>query len=575
MSSIGDAGELKGKLSRIDNRGYKAYKDIAGAYRIDEFTLFVDHVQGDPFAAPSKLRLRLDSDLAAFPGHLFGNRVRRIALEDFILRAFDAALDRVSSGRRGSGKSGLLAVDRPGQEILERTAVVVAEEYVEVRLVAGLPARGRKVLGYQAMEMLLDELPRAGRSALYYDNHDPERVNVHIHTAEDSHILRESLEDMGAVAFVADGSILPRESGVSDRPLSASGAVPFSSPQSLRREVSLPGSGRIRGMIVPRGVTLIVGGGYHGKSTLLRALDRGIYDHIPGDGRELVVTDPSAVKIRAEDGRSVAGVDIEPFIGDLPDGTDTSRFSTPTASGSTSQATNIAEALEMGTGCLLVDEDTSATNFMVRDHRMQLLVARDREPITPFIDRVRGLYRELGVSSVLVLGGSGDYFDVADTVIMMDTYLPLDVSAEANRIAREIPTGRATESGKGFPLPAGRIPDPASIDPRRRGKVRVRTRGTSTIQFGSEDIDLSLVEQLVDPSQVSAVGDILVYAKKYMGGSLARTLDRVEEDLDRGGLEVISPFRGHPGDYARPRMMEVAAAINRLRSLRVSRGDED
>jgi len=571
MRAIADAEKLKKELARIDNRGYKAYKDIAGAYRVEAFTLYIDHVQGDPFAAPSKMRLRLPGDRAAFPGALYENRHRRVALEDFLLRVFDRALDRVTEGRRGSGKSGLLAVDRPGQEILERTAVVVTDDFVEVRFVAGLPARGRKILGYQAMEMLLDDLPAAGRAALYYTEHDPDVVRRHVETKEDSVLLRRELDALEAVAFVADDAILPRRSGISDLPLVRSGAVPFASPDSLRRTVDLPGAGRISGMIIPRGVTLIVGGGYHGKSTLLRALDRGIYDHVPGDGRERVVSDPSAVKIRAEDGRSVAGVDISPFIGDLPDGTDTARFRTPTASGSTSQAAGISEALEMGAQCLLVDEDTSATNFMVRDRRMQLLVHRDREPITPFIDRVRQLSRDEGVSSVLVLGGSGDYFDVADTVIMMDTYRPRDVTGEARKVADTHPTGRVLEGGEAFPGVTHRRPDPGSVDPRRKGRVRVRARGLSTIQFGAEDIDLSMVEQLVDPSQTRAVGDILVYAKKYMERPLREVLARVEEDLEEKGLEAISPFRGHPGDYARPRMMEVAAALNRLRSLRVSR----
>lgn len=572
VSRIYDAERLREELSRIDGKGYKAYKDITGAYRIDEFTVFIDYVQGDPFAAPSKLRIRIDAENAGFPQELSRTRVRRVGLEDYLLRAFARALAKVASGHRGSGKSGLLAVDRPGQEILERTAVVVSPNHIEVRLVAGLPARGRRVLGYQAAQMLLDELPEAGRRVLYYHLHEPDRVEEHVSAKEDSVALRENLDELEAVAFVADGAILPRESGISDLPLAASQAVPFRAPESLRRSVTLPGAGRVTGMIVPRGVTLVVGGGYHGKSTLLRALDRGIYDHIPGDGRELVVTDLRAIKIRAEDGRSVVGVDISPFIADLPDGTDTSSFSTPTASGSTSQAAGICEALEVGASCLLVDEDTSATNFMVRDRRMQLLVARENEPITPYIDRVRQLYADRGVSSVLVLGGSGDYFDVADTVIMMDTYRPLDVTERAHEIAREHPTGRVLESGDHFPRVAGRTPDPRSVDPRRKGRVRVRSRGLHAIQFGSQDIDLSGIEQLVDESQTRAVGDILVYAKKYLGGPLREVLARIEEDLEERGLDAISPFDGHPGEYARPRMMEVAAALNRLRSLRVSRG---
>lgn len=567
-----DADHLTATLARIDGRGYKAYRDIRGAYQVDEFVLYIDYVQGDPFASPSKIRVRLDGARANFPPELYGNPDRKRALEDYLLRVFDRALDRVAKGHRGSGKSGMLAVDTPGQEVLERTAVVVDPEFTEVRLAAGLPARGRRVLGGQAAAMLLEEIPAAARASLHYQALNEDEVGDFVVGIEDAAELRRQLPAMKAVAFIADGSILPRESGVSELPLSPEKAVAFQSPPSLAREVILSSGCRVRGMVIPEGVTLIVGGGYHGKSTLLRALDRGIYDHIPRDGRELVVTLDAAVKIRAEDGRQVTGVDISPFIGDLPNGEDTSRFTTPTASGSTSQAANIVEALEMGARALLVDEDTSATNFMVRDMRMQRLVAPEQEPITPFIDRIQQLHRERGVSTIVVIGGSGDYFDVADAVIMMDRYRPLDVTAEAREIAREYPTGRNSESAGAFPPTGGRRPDPSSVDPSRRGRVRVKTRGLSTIQFGEQEIDLGLVEQLVDPSQTRAVADILQYVRKYFPEACLReALTRVEEEMDREGMELVSPFRGHPGDYARPRMLEVAAALNRLRSLRLRR----
>ncbi len=572
MSKIRDASHLAAELKRIDSKGYKAYKDIAGIYRVDDFTLFVDYVQGDPFASPSKLRLRLEAGRAQFPEELFENPDRKVALEDYILRAFDAALDRVAKGNRGSGKSGMLAVDRPGQQVLERTAVVVDPDYVEVRLSAGLPARGRRVLGLQAQKMLLKEIPAAGRSALYCGALDSDRMRDFVLSVENAAKLRRQLSSMGAVAFVADGSILPRESGVSERPMSRDAAVPFGAPPTLKKEVSLANGGRASGMIIPEGVTLIVGGGYHGKSTLLEALDRGIYNHIPGDGRELVVTCPTAVKIRAEDGRQVTGVDIRPFIRDLPNRTDTGNFTTPSASGSTSQAANIMEALEMGADALLVDEDTSATNFMVRDMRMQLLVAADKEPITPFIDRVKQLYRQRGVSAVLVVGGSGDYFDVADNVIMMDHYRPRDVTSEAAEIAERFPTGRAGESQGGMPRRNRRHPDRDSIDARRKGRIRVKTRGLFTIQFGTETVDLSGVEQLVDYSQTRAIADALVYIRRYFPDMcIYDGLDRLDQELDEKGLDVLSPFRGHPGDYARPRAIEVAAALNRLRSLRLQK----
>lgn len=570
-----DAHWLRQTLQRIDGRGYKAYKDIQGSYNIGPFTLFIDYVQGDPFAAPSRLRLRVPARVAGFPGELYSNKPRRIALEDYLTRAFARQIRAVTEGRRGSGKSGLVAIDAPGQEVLERTSMVVCPEYVEARFVVGLPAKGRRVLGRQAEEMLLGEIPRIGEAALLYENFPGDEMRRHVDLAEDQHHLRQQLRERNLVAFVADGAILPRESGVSDRPLPRKLAVPFRSPASLRVTIDLPHHGPITGMGVPAGITLIVGGGYHGKSTLLQAIERGVYDHIAGDGREYVITDPDAVKIRAEDGRRVASVDISPFINNLPFGQDTTDFSTDDASGSTSQASNIIEALEAGARVLLVDEDTSATNFMIRDFRMQQLVAKDNEPITPFVDKVHQLYRDLGVSTILVMGGSGDYFEVADTVIMMQEYLPVDVTEKAHQIAEEHQTGRLREGGERFGTVRPRRPLPQGIDPTkgRRRRVKIKSRGVDEIQFGVQDIDLQYVEQIVDSSQTNAIGDMIYYAgRKYIDGrrSLSEILDLLEADLDKQGLAVISPFGdGYPGEYARPRRHEVAAALNRLRTLEV------
>ncbi|RMD94921.1 MAG: ATPase, partial [Calditrichaeota bacterium] len=332
----------------------------------------------------------------------------------------------------------------------------------------------------------------------------------------------------------------------------------------------------ITGMGIPAGVTLIVGGGYHGKSTLLKALERGVYPHIPGDGREYVVTLPDAVKIRAEDGRRVEQVDISPFITNLPFGQNTKSFCTDDASGSTSQAANIMEALEAGARLLLVDEDTSATNFMVRDARMQALVHKQFEPITPFLDRVRQLYESLGVSTILVMGGCGDYLDVADTVIMMRNYLPVDITEEARKVAQSLPTRRRQEVSSDFSLKVSRIPLPESFDPSRgKRPIKIDAKALDLILFGTDPIDLRYVEQLVDISQTRAVGYAINLAcKKFMDGRtpLPAILDALENYLNEHGLDVLDPFRRgeqHPGNFARPRRFEIAAAINRLRTLRM------
>ena len=561
-------------LRRIDGRGYKAYKDIEGTYDFGEFVLHIDHVQGDPFAAPSKIRVEVEQRQARFPPELFKNKERKVALEDYIARAFERAIRRHVKGRRGSGHSGLFDIDAGGQEILERSCVNISAQRLEVRFVMGLPAAGRTVLGGQAIEMFFDELPKVVRDSCFYRNLPADEVREHVTTSEDATFIRRRLRDLKLVAFVADGAILPRESGISQKPMPRSEAIPFQSPPSLRVTIETPNHGPITGMGIPEGVTLIVGGGYHGKSTLLRAIERGVYNHIPGDGREFVITIEEAVKIRAEDGRRVERVDISPFIHNLPRGRDTESFSTDDASGSTSQAANIIEALEVGAKLLLIDEDTSATNFMIRDARMQRLVAKEKEPITPFIDRVRQLYEELGVSTILVMGGSGDYFDVADTVIMMDNYVPRDVTEEAKRIAREMTTGRVKEAVDSIKAIRKRCPQPGSIEPHRGEKLKLDAKGLHTIVIGRSVIDLSLVEQLVDESQTRAIAYAIYHAlRRYMDGgtTLAEIVERIERDIDQFGLDVLAPYRGmRPHDFARPRKFEIAAALNRLRTLRVT-----
>jgi len=567
--------DLRRILDRIDGKGYPAYKEIRGDYAFSGFTLLIDHVQGDPFAAPSRCRVRVPGDVAGYPSDTFARGSRRVALGDFLTRAFDAACSQLS-GRRGSGKSGLIAIDRPGQQILERTSARVDERGVEVRFVVGLPAAGRRVLGRQAGAMLCDDLPRIVEGALRFAANDQLALYRHIQAAEDADWLRSQLAIQNLVAFVADGALLPRRSGVDDRPLHAE-AIPFRGPSSLRVEFQVPNAGPVTGMGVPSGITLIVGGGYHGKSTLLNALERGVYNHVPGDGRELVVSDPGAVKVRAEDGRAVTGVDISPFIGALPNGADTRHFTTANASGSTSQAANIVEALEAGARVLLVDEDTAATNFMIRDHRMQELIPKEREPITPFIDKVRQLYREHGVSTVLVMGGSGDYFDVADTVIAMDAYVPRDVTARARTIAQKYRAERSPEGGDRFGDVTPRVPLAESLDPSKgRRQVKISARGVKTLLFGAGEIDLAAVEQLVDPSQLNAIGQALYYARqRAMDGrrTLSQILDAVMADMDREGLEVLD--RRLVGDLARFRRYELAAALNRLRALRVRPKSQD
>ncbi len=565
--------QLIDTLRRIDGRSYGAYKDIRGAYQLHDWTLCIDHVQGDPFAAPSRLRLKLPLTAAGFPAALQTPPIRNTALCDFLTRAVHRAIRQTQSSRQGSGGSGQIHIDAPGQEVLPRSSVVLTATHVEARFTVGLPARGRTILGRQAADLLGESLPSIGDRSLRYRALSSTDVERHVHTVEDQHTLREMLQDRQLVAFVADDAHLPRRAGNDDRPMQAAHLVHWQSPEARSVTFDLPHAGRVTGTGIPCGVTLIVGGGYHGKSTLLKALIRGIYNHIPGDGREGVATDSTAVAIRAEDGRRVEQVTITPFIADLPYGQSTTQFCSDDASGSTSQAANIIEALEVGARVLLIDEDTSATNFMVRDRRMQELIAKSQEPITPFIDRVRQLYTQHGVSSVLVIGGVGDYLDVADTVLQMDAFRPRDVTAQARAIASSWPDSarRHHEGDTHWESPQPRPVVRSSLSPQRGRREKVRARGIQGIQYGSEEIDISLLEQLVDASQTRYIADCLQHAYHQLADNrltIHQLVERIDALVQTHGLEAVQPYVN--GDRAWARPLEVAAALNRLRTLQVA-----
>jgi predicted ABC-class ATPase len=570
MTGTGDLAGLAATLQRLDGRGYTSYKKIAGEYDAGSFRLHIDHVQGDPFAEASRLRALVAPASARLPPWALGTATRRAATADFLNRTFHASLLDASSSR-GSGNSGQLTVLRPGQQVLVRSSMHVADDGgVEARFRAGLPARGRTVLGREAAELLSHDVVNAVEGGLLFPSLDEHALRRHVETVEDAQALRAQLERNGLVAFVADGAILPRRSGIDDRPLDGDDVVPFHAPESLRVTLHAPNAGDVTGLGIPTGVVLIVGGGFHGKSTLLRALERSVYDHVPGDGRERVVADENTVKVRAEDGRSVAGTDISNFIGRIPGGGDTRFFETANASGSTSQAAAIIEALEVGARALLLDEDTSATNFMIRDARMQSLIADEHEPITPFIDRAHQLARDHGVSSVLVVGGSGDYFDVADHVIAMRDFQPMEVTDDARRIAREHATRRRHEGGAWRGI-ARRVPLPASIDPSRgRRDIDIKARTEERVMFGAAEVELSAVEQLVEPAQARAIANAIAVARAGNAIDGRCTIDEaahaIIRTLHRRGLDAFQP---HPaGELAAFRVFELAAFLNRIRGLR-------
>lgn len=569
---------LKERLKGLDGKDYAACQSLKGSYAYERFRLHVDRIPKDPYAPPGTgiFRVSVSRTDAGFPAEYSTSRIKSIAFRDFLNRCFHVACVRICRGRRGTGHSGLITIAEPGQEMLDRTSIHADEENIEARFFLGFPATGRRINAPVAQTMLFEELPRIVESTLLAENVDLGALEGHVKAAEDAEYLRGRLSEMGLVAFIADGAVLPRSSGIDPRPLQGESVVPFRSPDSMRLSIALPHAGTVSGMAVPEGVTLIVGGGYHGKSTVLQALELGIYDHIPADGRELCVCLPTAVKIRAYSGRSVTNTDISAFINGLPQQQDTTSFSTRNASGSTSQAAFVSEAVEAGARVLLMDEDTCAANFMIRDGRMQQLVASHQEPITAFVDRVKQLYRELGVSTVLVMGGSSDYFDVADCVIQMLDFQPVDVTGRVLDILRTSPSQRANEGGSGFMRPRERAPFAGELDSRNEyGHFRISARDAHHVVYGRMQIDLSDVEQIREIGQAQAIGRAIEHARKYMDGRspVREVIDQVMSDVLRMGLDVLDPRC--TGNLAFFRGLDLAAALNRIRGLTVSQGDGD
>ena len=560
------AEELRTKLRSIDHRSYPAYNDLQGAYDFRDYILSIDHVQGDPFAAPSRLSIKVAGSKAAFPPAFSDTPFKRITLQDHLTRLFAKQLSQGSFSAKGSGKSGLLTASRCGQEVLERTACRVQNGTVTLRFEAGFPARGRTIDARELEKMLFDILPGCVRSSLFYQKINQEKLKSAISLCEDQQFIREQLPARGLCAFIANGSVLPRQSGISDLPLK--GAVPFKSPASMEVTLELPNRGAVTGMGIPKGITLFVGGGYHGKSTVLQALQNAVYNHIEGDGRELVIADASAWKLRSEDGRSISNVDISPFISHLPNGKDTRHFSTEDASGSTSQAANLMESMESGSTLILIDEDTSATNFMIRDKLMQQVVASEEEPITPFIERVRSLYQDFGISSILVAGSSGSYFHVADTIIQMKEYVPYDITERAKKAASEFPVFSTAQEI--FPsYLSQRAPKP-NVALRREERLKQKALGTSELSLGKDPVELRYLEQLRDSEQTMALAYLLKYTQlRMLDGkkTLAQIADLIEKQLDQSGLESLFEHQDVRSSLARPRRQEILACVNRYRKL--------
>lgn len=575
--------ELRQQLRSINRKSYPAYKGLKGLYHFGNYILSIDHVQGDPFASPSHVSIQISHRDAGFPVEYYKDTLTGTTLCDYLTRQFEKQVSQYSFRAKGSGKSGLLTVSHCGQEILSRTACEITEKGITARFFVGFPANGRTINATELEKILFDFLPVCIQKSFFYSSLNAKELQNYIELAEDQEFIRQTLPAKNLCAFIADGSILPRESGISSRPMKAS--VPFTSPDSLRISINLPHKGKITGMGIPKGITLIVGGGYHGKSTLLNALELGVYNHIPGDGREYVITDATAVKLRSEDGRFIKDVDISMFINDLPNKKDTRCFSTLDASGSTSQAAGIVESMEAGSHLFLLDEDTSATNFMVRDAFMQQVIQREKEPITPFLERAEDLYKKAGISTILVAGSSGAFFHIADTIIQMDNYVPKDITASVKKLCSQYPLPAVSVTDFQLPHSHRIMSRPAESSMRLRHnsrgnhsdsgaakpeRLKTRISGTDGFSLGRQEIDLRYTEQLIDAEQTAALGLLLKYAVEHLADG-RRTLPEIVQflwkNLSLHGLSFFTENQKISCGYATPRIQEIYACLNRYRGL--------
>ncbi len=583
---------LERLLRDIDGRGYKAYKDIKGSYNFGSYILNIIKVQGDPFASPSLLSCEIDLIKEGYSKKLYDTPSKKLAFEDYFLRKLGQAIrstagrgareerefreERVSRedgeqrGNRygrpgrgmGSGKSGSISILKVGQEIIKRSAVEISGDKLTFRFYLGLPARGRTVLGREAKTLLFDKV-KGIYEGITAKNIHLDKLERHVKVNERSDMIRRAMEEEGLISFIGEGSILARKSSVDDRPMTD--AVRFKSPGNMLVKLKLEDGTTVEGMGIKRGITTITGGGFHGKSTLLNAIEKGVYNHIPGDGRELVITTYDAVKIRAEDGRSIVKADISTFINNLPHKKDTKSFTSENASGSTSQACNIMEAIELGAKLLLIDEDTSATNFMVRDRKIQELISHDKEPITPFIEKVGSLRKQLDVSTIIVVGGLGDYFSVSDNVLMLDEYRVTDITQRAKEIDEKyreskiiedettIVSGRKKLNGKKIPLLFN------------DKKCKIRGRDLDELSINKDVVDIRSLEQFVENGQVPFVGELLkrLFTKSNGNPDLRDLLDRVEDEMK--GENICHYLRAEQGSLVFTRKYEVGAVINRIR----------
>ena len=555
------------KIRTLNGKNYGLYKSLADKpWDFGDFALEFLHVQGDPYAPASRVVIKANLSMLGYAGEWGGSFERRLALSDFLHRKLSQLVKE-----KYPDKDAAIVFDTAGPEMLVRNSLWIDNGELRACLQVRLPGDGRKIQAEVAAEILTMVLPDLVSAGLYYSKSDEAALQEHFRVLAERKEILAQLESCGLCAFVPDGAVLPRASGLSELPLE--GAVPFTAPEQMAVTLNVCGR-EIRGMGIPKGITVITGGAFHGKSTLLQALTRAVYPHIPGDGREGIVIDESALRVGVEDGRSVRGTDLSQFVRDLPGGVSTKNFNTLSASGSTSEAANLLEAMEAGSRAFLIDEDSSAVNFLIRDVRVRKLLGDDREPLIPLTDRIREISAQ-GYSFILVAGACGDYLDLADNIVIMANY-----KAECAKSSQPgTCSGEAAVSSArpfvGYMQPLQKSVRPTSAVERQ---VKVKLSGDTLLQIGFLVSDTSRLNTLVDKQQRLGAGFVLLNLLQNAasnsessdasnaGDSVAVTIQKLYEKIQNVGFRNLP--QGMSREMSLPRVVDIACVAFRLREGR-------
>lgn len=569
-----DKREFDAILQQIDGHHPSEYSRLTGDF---DFTRFVLHnisiATLESGRSDSLFVLHVPQLIAGFPESLQSTPIRRTALEDYLVRKLDEAAQRVfHQMSRGHGEC-RISVARPGQKILPRSSVVMAEDYVEARVMIRLPVVSGAISADEVREIFFLQLPEVVNSALIHCYLDEKELAVFVSAMEDADAIRRDLVARGLVSFVATGSSLNRKVGTD---LPAGDTARLEVAPELENTVATPNFGALRGLTIPAGVTLVIGDNYSGRAELIAALAAGIYNHVPGDGRERVISVPDAVYVMADPGRSVQKVDISPFFVKNDDPA-LRQFTTTSATPAESLMAGVIEALHVGAQTLFFDESTAEPSFLAMDNGLSNLSEAWSGKMVSLSDRVRQIADELRVNVVVgACACSSEFIPVADTVLLIENYRVTDVTKKA----RELGLARSNRAAR-CDLPTPNEPVrwviPSSLDPSLgREDAVIQTFGASRLQFGRTFIDLSSVPQIADDHQTMAIGLLLYHAKLHHlddSRPVSAILDLLDQDLTQEGMDAIT--RDLRGDLARPRRFEVAAVLNRMSPLRImARSDE-